>query len=107
MTRLRKTILTDSDVIDWLKPFVERGEATIINRRTGGLDVDVTYRSAFKEYNDYHRVKTFLRTNGFFSRVGVHSRNRVDKPTRSENFTVARLIDEKTADMFMSVLNNI
>ena len=107
MVKLRKKIWTDDEVIEWLNPFIERGEATIHKRRTGGLDVDVTYRSAFKELSDYNRIKFFLRSNGFFSRVGMHSRNLVDKPIPNNEFVMVRLIDEKRADMFLNTLNNM
>lgn len=95
MSYLYANIATDESVINRLTEYVERNEVSISFRSDGGLDVDVSSKSFFKNPDDYARVKNFLRQNGFSSWIGIASRRRVDKPIKRENFYEERLFSEK------------
>jgi len=100
-TKLYATINTDSEVLSYLKENIERKEVTIYTRRDGGLDIDVNIRSFFVNENEQKRIKDFLRKNGFTSRVGVHSRERIDNPIKGSDYVVNPLYDDKTVDHVM------
>lgn len=104
MSEFYANIHTDSEVIEWLEEYAKRGEVIIERRRDGGLDVDVTYRTAFANVNDYARVKGYLRKNGFSSRVGMASRQQVSQRIRGEEFEVKYLLSDM---MFNSVMSKV
>jgi hypothetical protein len=94
MSTLSKKINSDNQMISWLAEFVERGEVKIIPRISGGLDIEVTYRSNFISDSDYNKLKNYLRRHGFTSNVGIHSRQKVSRAVLSKNFTVSYLYPE-------------
>jgi hypothetical protein len=104
MSEFYANIHTDSEVIEWLEEYEKRDEVKIHHRRDGGLDIDVTYRTAFANVNDYARVKGYLRKNGFSSRVGMATRQRVSKRIPSKDFVVSYLPSEA---MYNSVINSL
>jgi hypothetical protein len=104
MSGFYANIHTDSEVIERLKEYVKRGEVEIERRRDGGLDINVTYRTAFANVNDYARVKGYLRKNGFSSRVGMATRQQVSQTIRGDDFEVKYLPSDM---MFDSVINKV
>jgi hypothetical protein len=107
MSNLFAKIHTDKHVCGWLQEYVDNGEVKINKRSDGGLDIDVTYRTAFSNVNDYSRVKNYLRKNGFTSRVGIHSREMVDVEIPSSQFSVTYLIAESTLNGLTNKINDI
>lgn len=104
MSEFYANIHTNSEVIEWLEEYEKRGEVKIYHRHDGGLDIDVTYRTAFANVSDYARVKGYLRKNGFTSRVGMATRQSVPFPVRGTDFSVQYLPSEA---MYNSVINTL
>lgn len=96
------TLHTDKQILERLKPHIDKGVIVIKLNNSAGLILDVKSQSFFDNPNDHKKVKSYLRGNAFLSYNGTASRIAVKEPISGEKFNQFKGLEKEieTAKLF-------